>query len=156
MAYRARRSAIKLHHNYTFEEAARVLGVSKGTVRRWQDKGLPVIADRKPFLILGGELRDFLDRPTRSKKKCRLHECYCFKCREPRAPAFAEAEFFPLSVTSGNMRALCSVCSTVMHKRVSTTDLSALKAVLGVTIRQGCHPLTKGTDPCLIEHETED
>jgi hypothetical protein len=33
---------IKLHRNYTVDEAARALGCSKGTVRRWLKIGLLV------------------------------------------------------------------------------------------------------------------
>lgn len=45
-------SRVKVHRSYTVDEAARLLGVTKGTIRRWIGAGLPAITDRKPFLIL--------------------------------------------------------------------------------------------------------
>lgn len=56
---RANRRAIKLHYSYTSEEAAMMLGVSKGSVRRWLKDGLPHLTDQRPYLILGDDLREF-------------------------------------------------------------------------------------------------
>ena len=117
---------IRLHRNYTVDEAARALGVAKGTVRRWLKVGLPSIADRRPLLILGVDLVGFLRARRAKKATCRLDECYCFSCRAPRRPAFNAVEFIPLTSKGGNLRALCEECSTVMHKRVSTTPLRVL------------------------------
>ena len=56
--------AVKMHRNYTVDEAARVLGRDKGTIRRWIAKGLPAIKDQKPHLILGTDLIEFLKTQT--------------------------------------------------------------------------------------------
>ncbi|MBB3235798.1 hypothetical protein FHS20_002676 [Phyllobacterium endophyticum] len=45
--------------------------------------------------------------------------------------------------TSGNLRAICEECSTLMHKRVSVMNLEALKAILTVTIRQDKERINK-------------
>src|SRR5690606_23745620 len=107
---RPSRRGVKRHRNYTVEEAARATGTCKGTVRRWLKQGLPAITDRRPALILGEDLIAFLDRRNPGRQKCLPHECYCFTCKFPRSPAFGAIEFFPLSVTSGNIRALCEAC----------------------------------------------
>lgn len=143
---------IKRHRNYTVDEAARSLGVAKGTVRLWIKKGLPVIAEQRPTLILGEDLIDFLVARKRPKRRCALHECFCFSCREPRSPAFDAVEYHPLSATSGNLRALCSACATVMHKRLSVSRLNALKQILEVTILEGQRPLGEIDDPCVNDH----
>jgi len=69
---RPSRRAVKLHRNYTVDEAARVLGISKGTVRRWVKTGLAAITDRKPILILGGDLIAFIDARLATKQRCQL------------------------------------------------------------------------------------
>lgn len=148
----ARRSygrGIRRWRSYTVDETARMLGVAKGTVRRWIATDLPAITDRKPALILGSDLVDYLAAKGRPKQECRLHECYCFGCREPRAPAFRAAEFFPINPTSGNLRALCEHCATVMHKRVPTARLDELRAILDVTIRQADQHIDDRMKPCL-------
>jgi excisionase family DNA binding protein len=143
---------VRLHRNYSVDEAARAVGVGKGTVRRWTKAGLPTIADRKPILILGSELIDFLKSRRLPKQRCRLDECYCFSCRAPRRPAFDSVEYMPLTPTSGNLGALCAVCTTVMHKRISTASLAALEAILSVTITQADQPISKSDEPCLNDH----
>lgn len=152
MARRYNARAIKIHRNYTIDEAARALNASKGTVRRWIKNGLSAIMDQKPILILGSDLIDFLNDRAAQKRKCRLHECFCMSCRLPRAAAFGEVEIVSPTPTSGNMRALCEVCSAVMHKRVSRDKFAALKAILKVTIVQAPTRINKSNKPCLNGH----
>jgi hypothetical protein len=72
----------KIHRSYTVEEAARLLGVYKGTVRQWIKQGLSTCDDRRPLLILGGDLRDFLvKKRTQNKRPCKPGEVYCVRCR---------------------------------------------------------------------------
>ena len=60
---------VKTHRPYTVDEAAKTLGVGKPTVRRWIKGGLYALTDRKPWLIQGGDLIDFLKaRRTRRQK----------------------------------------------------------------------------------------
>lgn len=147
---------VKLHRNYTVDEAARASGACKGTVRRWLKSGLPALTDKKPLLILGSDLIHYLKSRTATKQKCRLQECFCFSCRTPRAPAFGEVEFHPLTPSSGNMRALCETCTTVMHKRVAVTKLDQLRALVAVAIRQGKGSLNNRSNPCLNDHLHEE
>jgi excisionase family DNA binding protein len=133
---RTRRKGVKSHRNYTVEEVARLLGIARGTVRRWTKKGLPFVTEQRPRLIRGDDLLDFLARLKAPKQRCQSHECYCFKCRAPREPALRMAEIICDRPTSGNLRALCSVCESWMHKRVSFAALDRLRAKLDVTVRQ--------------------
>jgi hypothetical protein len=132
---------IKIHRNYTVDEAARALNVAKGTVRRWLKDGLTHLNDQKPALILGRDLKAFGASRTNKKQECLLHECYCFKCRKPRAPALDMAEYVPLSARGGNLRAFCSHCETIMHKGIAKSALAALEAVLEVSICQASERL---------------
>jgi hypothetical protein len=153
---RASARGVKMHRSYTVEEAARATGACKGTVRRWLKQGLPAITDQKPALILGGDLIDFLKARNKPRQACRLHECYCFSCRQPKLPAFGAVEIFPLTASSGNLRALCETCSTVMHKRVASAKLTQLGALVDVTIMQGGKHLADSTQPCLNGHLPEE
>ena len=108
------------------------MGVCKATVRRWIKQGLPAINDQKPFLILGRELIEFHEKRKRTKATCGLGEFYCFRCRQPKSAAFAEAELVNVTPTSVNLRALCATCSTVMHKRVSVRKLASLASILTI------------------------
>ena len=131
-----RRRGIKLHRNYSIGDVARLLGVARGTVRRWIATSLPALRDQKPTLILGGDLIEFLSAGKTHRQKCLPHECFCVKCRAPRAPEGGMVEFVPLTPTNGNMRALCPTCGTVMYKRVRRDALPFLRLTLDVTFAQ--------------------
>ena len=132
--HRLDRRKVKRHYSYTVDEAARTIGAAKGTVRRWLDRGLPAIRDRKPFLILGEDLADYMGRQARPKRSCPPGACYCVKCRDARQPAGMMAEFVPVNATSGNLRALCPDCGNLMHRRTSHAQLKAIRGFLDVTI----------------------
>ncbi len=143
---------IKKHRSYDVAEVARALGVAKGTVRRWLKEGLPCLSERRPVLILGQDLKAFLDGRRKPKQTCRIDECFCMSCKEPRRPAFDEVEFQRLTATGGNLRALCSYCTTVMHKRISMDGLKALKTILTVTTVQVETRLDDGNSPRTNDH----
>jgi excisionase family DNA binding protein len=130
------RRGIKLHRSYKVEDAARLRNVSKRTVRRWIKAGLPAVADRKPILILGEDLLAFLAARKHRSRRCQPEECYCVKCREPRRPAGGMADFIPLTIKTGNLRGICPVCGSIMHKRIRCDAVEALRQVLDVTAAQ--------------------
>jgi excisionase family DNA binding protein len=147
------RRSVKIHRNYTVEEAARITGCAKGTIRRWIKSGaLPAITDRKPNLILGGDLFDYLKARATSGPKLRLAECYCLKCRAAREPALGMADYVPLTPTTGNLRALCNTCTTVMHKAVPLAALQALAGILDVTVQRATEHITETAKPSLNDH----
>lgn len=143
------RHLVKLHRAYTVDEAARALSVSRGTVRRWIAIGLPAIQDQRPHLILGRALIQFLADQAPKRQRMLLNECYCLACRTPREPAFGEIEYFPVSVASGNLRALCPVCATVMRKRFAFSQIDALRALATVCVRQAAGHIGDSSPACL-------
>lgn len=150
---RPNRRSIKIHRSYTVDEVARVTGYAKGTVRRWIKSGaVPAITDQRPNLILGGDLSDYLRARAASGPKLQLHECYCFKCRAPRTPALGMTEYLPLTPTTGNLRALCSCCSTVMNKAIRLDDLAVLAGMVDVPPSQACEHIADTDKPSLGDH----
>src|SRR5690606_17853209 len=112
-------------------------GVAKVTVRRWLASGaLPDVSDRKPALIRGIDLIAFLKGRKPPRQRCRPDQLYCFRCRVPREPAFGEVEILSRNATGGNMRALCSTCTAVMHKRVRLASFDTLRTEWGLTVTQ--------------------
>lgn len=110
----------KIHRTYTVDEVARLLNVHKNTVRRWIKQGLSTVDSRKPTLLHGLDLREFHEkRRKNAKRPCKPGEMYCVKCREPRRPAGAMADYLPISDTIGNLRGICPDCETFIHRRIS-------------------------------------
>lgn len=124
---------VKRHRSYRIDEAATAVGSCRATIRRWIKNGLPTVHTTRPALILGADLIDYLDQRSEGPK-CELAQCYCFRCRSPREPALGMADFIPMTVRGGNLRALCSVCGCLMHKRVSLASLESLGGQLAVKI----------------------
>src|SRR4051812_45696116 len=108
--------AVKLNRSYDVGELAARFRVHKNTVRHWQRQGLSPLDESRPSLFQGATVRDFLTkRNAKGKSPCPPGTIYCFKCRAPRRPAGDMVDFAPINATSGNIRALCSTCETVMH-----------------------------------------
>lgn len=127
----------KVHRSYDVGELADRLGAHKNTVRNWIKEGLPVVDGAKPILILGSDFRAWWDKRARAKKRpCRAGQMYCFKCREPKAPALGMVEYAATNAITGNLKALCETCGTMMHRNTRWADIAARMPSLAVQIRQ--------------------
>lgn len=153
---RPNRRAIKQHYSYTTEEAAAALGIAKGSVRRWLKAGLPHLADQRPFLILGSDLRDFLEKRDKPKQRCRLHEFFCFRCREPKAAAGGLIDYVARTALSGQLSAICEACETIMHKNVSASKLALLERQAAVSFPQGDPRLSEMSNVSCNDHFSKD
>lgn len=123
------------------------------TVRRWiSSGGLPIIDDCKPTLILGTELAAYVKGRRSPKHKCRLDQCYCMRCREPKAAALAEAELIQTRSASAMVRMLCETCATVMHKRISWKQIPQLSTLVSLSGVQHVKHLSEITQPCVNDH----
>jgi excisionase family DNA binding protein len=149
------RRRIKVHRSYTVDEAARTLGIAKGTVRRWLKNGLCSTDHRKPALIRGSDLADFLKSKAKTKQPCPPGHCYCVKCRSSQKPDGAFAEYIVLTATSGNLRAICPTCGNLMHRRTSAVQLELIRAELDVTIVEKSPRLRDSRQPSTIDHLQE-
>ena len=148
---------IKLHRPYSVEEAARALGAHKNSVRNWIKGGLPVVDRSRPVLILGHELRAYLERKRKAAKRpCPPGTLYCFKCRQPRAPAMGIVEAIRQNATTGNLIALCEACGTMMHRRTRLASIGAIMPNLDVQIREAGPRICERTEPSLNCNNQED
>jgi excisionase family DNA binding protein len=139
---------VKVHRNYTVEEAAGLLGIHKNTVRLWVKTGLPVIADRRPILILGRDLAPFLQaRRIRNKQRCQPGEIYCVRCRVPQLQAGDMAEYQPITEKCGNLAAICPACESMMNRRVSMAKLEQVRGKLDITFPQAPQQVSNSIQP---------
>lgn len=125
---------VKVHRNYSVEEAAQLLHVHKNTVRDWTRRGLPTIDQRRPLLILGRELAKYLSqRRDAGKRPCMPGQIYCVRCRVPKEPAGGMADYKPINTTSGNLVGICPTCETMIYRRVSQAKYLAARGNLDVS-----------------------
>lgn len=135
---------VKIHRSYTVEETADQLGIHKNTVREWIKDGLSVIDDKRPMLILGHDLADYLQaRRAKRKQPCRPGQMYCLRCHAPKFAAGEMADYLPETATVGMLKALCCDCHSVMNRRVNLTKLTQVRGELVVTFPQGWQQVSK-------------
>jgi helix-turn-helix protein len=135
----------KIHRNYTVEEAARLFGVHRNTVRQWIKRGLPVIAGH-PVLFLGRDLRAFLKmRREEARRHCGPGEIYCMRCRTPRPPAGDMVEYQTISHNRGRIVALCCHCESVMYRSVNPSRIPALLVSMLATVPAGPRHIDEST-----------
>jgi len=141
---------IRIHRPYSVEEAAHALGAHRNTVRGWIKSGLPVVDCSRPVLILGHELRSWLERRRKANKRpCPPGMLYCFKCRQPRPPALGMIEATRQNATCANLRAFCEACGTMMHRRATLATIPAIVPGLAVQIREAGPRISGRTAPSL-------
>ena len=141
---------VKLNRSYSIEELARCLDVHKNTVRYWQAKGLEPIDMGRPILFRGPTVRTFLTNRNASRKRpCPPGTLYCFRCRSPRAPALGMVDFVPMRLGSGDLRALCECCETIMHRRTREAEIGKVMPGCSVQFTQGQPRLSGQIAPSL-------
>lgn len=140
----------KKHRAYSVGEAALLLDVHKNTVRKMIKDGLPVVDDMRPTLIRGGDLRAWLEkRREANKQPCPPGTIYCVKCRQPRPPALGMVEYEARNGQSGQLKAICAVCETMMHRAARQSSLAAIMPDLDVRITQAPPRVGEPTNPSL-------
>jgi hypothetical protein len=138
----------KIHRNYTVEEIANLFGVHRNTVREWIKRGLPICDNKKPMLILGKDLAEFLRvRRTRNKRSCRPGEFYCVRCRSPKTPAGNMADYIQVTELLGNLVAICPDCEALMNRRVSLVKLEQIRSQLDITMPQALQHISERNQP---------
>jgi excisionase family DNA binding protein len=125
---------VKTHRSYSVEEIASLLGAHKNTVRAWVKAGLPTIDGKRPMLISGADLADFLKaRRAKNKQPCKPGELYCVRCRLPRIPAGGMADCWPVTETIGHLQAICPDRYCMMNRRVNMSKLGQVRGILAIT-----------------------
>ncbi|MCP4933202.1 MAG: helix-turn-helix domain-containing protein [bacterium] len=116
---------IRLRHSYTVKEVARLLEVCEETVRRWVKVGLPVFDEMKPLLIVGADLKRWLNsRRILAKKPCLSNEFYCLSCRAPRMPTPGTLSIHPRNEKTIFLKAKCGVCGARINRVWSASKIA--------------------------------
>jgi hypothetical protein len=146
---------IKRDYSYLVCEIADLFHLHSNAVRRWIKTGLLSLDDRRPILVHGGDLIDFLDgRQARRKQKCAIDELYCFLCRCPRHPRLGRVEFKIRNETTLNISGVCDTCGTRMNRAGSVARIAEYRQAFN-SRSPGEGRLTGRSDPTIMCHSTE-
>ena len=155
--HRANPRLAKIHRSYTVEEIAALYEVHRNTVRQWIKAGLPVVDHRRPVLVMGAALADFLrSRRAEKKRPCRPGEIYCMRCREPRVPAGGDVRYHPITATQGSLVGICPACAAGLYRSVSVANLGRFEGILSIRLPGAEEHIGKSTQPFLNSDFTQD
>lgn len=151
-AFSARR--LKLRRSYDVREAAKAIGATPQTIRKWiSDGGLSIVKGVYPAILRGVDLIDFLNaRKTARKQPCGAGRLYCLRCKTPKAPAFDEVEFRADGPKLGTLTGLCPDCAGLMHRRTSRARLKAATGNLKVSMPNQDSRLSQTPEPLSNPH----
>ncbi len=135
MPKRLNPNLVKIHRNYEISEVAELFCIHKNTVRSWIKNGLPVCDDKRPILIIGKYLKEFIQQRNSSQKQsCKLNEIYCLKCKSPHVPAENMVDYQPNNSSNGRLIGLCPVCESIINKYINSSQLKQIRKHLDVTL----------------------
>lgn len=136
MPARFKINRIKANKVYRVAELAEVACVCDATVRNWLEHGMQRVDHNRPTMILGFQALSYLKaRKSKAKRPLALGEFYCLRCKVPRMPLGAMADYQPTSQTAGRLEALCDVCGCFCNRSVRASDLPEISKVLDLKIR---------------------
>ena len=143
----------KVNRSYTIAEVARLFGVHKQTVRNWLRDGLQSLSEKRPILILGRVLREFLTaRRQQARRPCGVGHLYCVRCRAPQSPAGGMLDYLPMTPATGSLCGICSTCDALMFRRVRLLNVDAVRGQSAVAYPQGKERLRDTPVPSLDCH----
>jgi len=111
MARRFQTRGISKDRVYTIKMAARTVGVSEQTFRQWHKDGLHLISDKRPYLVRGADLIDFLKKREKANKvpMCK-GQFFCMACKAPRDARKGSITYSATTALTGRLSGLCAVC----------------------------------------------
>ncbi len=144
---------VKRLRTYNVREAAKATGATPATVRHWSRNGLEPVKGVYPAIFRGVDIIGFFKRRADNRKQpCGPGRMFCLHCKEPKTPAFNEAEFRPDGATLGTLTGLCPDCAGLMLRRTSIAKLDASAGNLRVSIKQAESRLDETHDPNCNPH----
>ncbi len=124
MGKRANPMAIKAALTYEINEAAAALGKSPATIRNWIKDGLPVMASRKPYLLSGADIREYLRAKHKdAKSSLAADELYCLSCRAGRKPIGMVVQAFPNTPKTTRLMGVCDCCNANAARMISKSKV---------------------------------
>lgn len=133
MAKRVRHTKIKQNLTYTMQEAADALGLSLATIRDWVKKGLSIHKDKRPFLIYGDELRQFIQNSQRAKRyKLTDRQLSCFSCKAPCEPRGMAVILVQQTAKTSRISGICAKCGGRCARIVSNQRIPLFEQILQI------------------------
>lgn len=130
--------AIRAARAYTIDEAASALRINEVTIRAWIKCGLPAMTTNRPFLILGEDLRNFVqDRRAKAKANLASDELLCMTCKAARKPFGMLVDLHLQNGKTARLVGLCEVCGGTCSRMISQTKLGHFGGIFDLGTNAG-------------------
>lgn len=131
---------IKTRESYTSKRISQELEVHPRTVQNWFQEGLQPVENKRPFLVMGYELKQFLEKKLATRKTSLLpYEFYCTKCRKAVKPTNNNVQLVISERTIGNqgframtVKGICENCNSKINRFSHTGKLEEIKQKFNV------------------------
>lgn len=148
MGKRLNPNLVKIHRSYSVGEVVELFSVHKNTVRSWVKDGLPTNDNKRPMLILGSDLKHYLQsKRTSKKRKCQPFEMYCVRCRSPQIPYGNMVDYEPINSNMGCLIGLCPSCEGIINKFCKFANLEKIKGKLDITFTKALEHINESSNP---------
>ncbi len=144
---------VKKHFSYDIGQAAKALDCSVATIRNWIKEGLYCMAEQKPFLIDGSDLREFARQKSAAQKwsmpetNAPWNYFPCFRCKGYRKPFLLMADYIPTTPEKGRLTSICGTCDGTIVKFCRADQISKFSTTLDVTHQSGSTTLIDPKSP---------
>lgn len=135
----ARRYSVRGIRNsrvYLLKSAARSIGVSEPTLRKWRAHGLKIIDDQRPYLVRGADLIDFLEKQNAADRTPMMRtQFYCMGCSTPRDPLGGAVDYTSLSELTGRLSGVCAECGCKIGRFCKASEVEELRAAMAAVFK---------------------
>lgn len=115
---------VKASRTYDVLEAARALNRTPATIRNWIKDGLEVLASRKPYLILGQAIRDYIRSKTAGRKSpLAPDELFCLSCKTGRKPRNMAVDVVFQTQQTLRLSGRCGACGCQSSRIISASKV---------------------------------
>ena len=138
MGKRANPMAVKSALTYDINEAALALGKTPATIRNWIKDGLAVMSSRKPYLILGAAIQEYLRAKYRAAKRpLEPDQLFCPSCGIGRKPIEMMVTISPIPPKTLLLKGVCESCRGGCTRMIAISNVQVFAAVFTIA-KEAC------------------
>lgn len=123
---------IKTTRSYTCQQIADLFDITLHTVHMWVRDGELNMTNKKPYLIHGSKLHEYLKRKQFKRKvKCAVHEMFCLGCKAPSIPQ-EPVKTKEISETRLMLKGVCPKCEARINRIIDRMQLPFYKRIFSI------------------------
>ncbi len=120
---------IESNRSYSTEKIKKLIGIHEQTIREWVNRNNLECVSRKPILIYGAVLKEFIKNRNESHKKTlNFNEFKCLKCKAISIPQDNQISIYHNKNGSIRATGICQNCHNEFSKLFKKDSIEQLKS----------------------------